>query len=182
MGMADRNQHEHRLSHFCDKLIERIVLEPYWATAVDTGTVLFSKNPYARIMWENHRRWMGIKPHHLDWYIYQNPIFVQIELKHGYNQLSPGQRTTIRLLEERGIQADVCWTIPQFYSTLLNAGFRLHGNAQNIMFEIDERYQAAERKAEEPKAKAPARKPSAPRPERTKLAAIERIRASGIRV
>jgi hypothetical protein len=176
------NRHEHRLSHWAGELIERIMLEPYWATAVDTGTMMVSPDPHARMIWESRRRFMGIKPHHLDWYVYQNPTFVQIELKHGYNQPSEGQRTTMRLLNERGIQTDVCWSIPQFYGALLNAGFRLHANAQNIMFEIDERYKAAERAAEEPKAKAKPRKPSAPRATKSQTDAVARIRAAGIRI
>lgn len=143
---------------------------------------MISKSPYARLSWENHRRFMGIKPHHLDWYVYQKPIFMQIELKVGYNQLSDGQRTTMRLLNDRGIQSDVCWTIEQFYSALLNAGFRLHGNAQNIMTEVAERYAAACDTARQPKKPGPrSYKQQEAKPTSAQLKTVARIRASGVR-
>lgn len=180
------NQSEHRFSHYACELLERILLEDCWFTAVDTGTQMTKKTAQARFAWEAHRRWMGIKPSHLDLYVYQRQtgIYAQYELKVGSNKLTTGQETTRRLLADRGIPTGCCWNIMDLYGVILRAKFNLHGNAANIAVEVDERHLAAEREAVIKSGVVKKHSPSKPRvrPSPAKLKAVAKIRASGIRI
>ena len=138
------DQPEHRLSAHVGALLDRIIEQPAWYTAVETGTVMVNKSPQARMNAEAKRRKRGIKPFHLDWYVYQRPTFAQFELKVGYNKTTDGQDTTIRLLHERNISAGVCRSVLDVWVFLSAAGFKLHANAENIAREIQERWHAAQ--------------------------------------
>jgi hypothetical protein len=183
--MAKMNQSEHRFSHYACELLERIMLEDCWFTAVDTGTQTVKETPEARFSWENHRRWMGIKPSHLDLYIYQRQtgIYVQFELKVGDNKLTTGQETTMQLLENRGIPTGCFWNILDLYEAVVKAGFNLHRNAKNIAVEVNERHPAAEREFKLKSGVVKKRAPSKPRQAKPSSAAkrvYDRARASGI--
>ena len=165
---------EHRLSHYVDTLLDRIVLEPCWFSAVDTGTVMVNSTPTARMRWEQRRRAMGIKPHHLDWYVYQAPLFGQIELKFGSNKPSAGQQDTMAALARQNIAHGCAWSVLDVYRWLRDSGYRLHANAENIAHEIEARWRAAQDGAERKK---PARRTSRARtakPSRAALAAAAR--------
>jgi hypothetical protein len=152
-----RIQREHRFSHYVSKLLDRILLEPCWYTAVDHSGRAIGGSVQAQMNWRQHQKWMGIKPSQLDWEIVQQAIDIptpeplwriaKIELKYGSNTPDNGQETTIRLLTDRQIVTGCCWNIPQFYEALKTARFRLHGNAENIVCEIIEKHAAAEREA-----------------------------------
>src|SRR5574337_904962 len=108
--MAKTDRPEHRLSHHTKLLIERIVEQPYWATAIDTGTYMPGATPEQRFARENHRKWMGIVPAAPDWMIYQRPTFACFELKIATN-VSANQEVTLQALRDRKIPVAVCRTI-----------------------------------------------------------------------
>ncbi len=185
---------EHRLSHWIDELLERIILRdgPYHWTAVDTGTILVKtgteeEKRRARAAWENHRKYIGIKPHHLDTYLYQAPLYAQIELKiatssdAAWKAITQGQRDTIVVLERQKCGHGFAWSIRSYYDVIKRLGFRLHPNAANIVVEIEARYAAAQREAEI-KHNAPAKAYKAPRkssggkPSAARLKATEALR------
>jgi hypothetical protein len=183
-----RNQAEHRLSHYVVKMIDRILTEPCWYTAVDHSGRAISGSPQAQMNWRQHQKWMGIKPSQLDWNIEQQAIDIpspeplwrvaKIELKHGRNRPDDGQETTIRLLSNRQIVTACCWSISEFYQALKTARFILHPNADNIVHEIIERHAAAEREASvavAPKSSAK-RKPLGPKPTLEQIGRAEALR------
>ena len=115
-----RDQAEHGLSHWVDLFLERALLPPCWFTAVDTGTY---RPGITREQWmaaEQKRRAMGIKPHHLDWYVYQRAtgIYVQFELKVAGRPTLPGQDQTLDALHRNKIAACVCETVPSAARTI----------------------------------------------------------------
>ena len=142
------DQPEHRLSAHVNMLLERIMVEPYWATAVETGTIMVNQSPQARMNAEAKRKKRGIKPAHLDWYAYQHPVYAQFELKVKGGRVSDNQDVTIKLLHERRIPAAVCWNICDVFNFLRSNNFRLHPNAANIAIEVSERWYAAQREAD----------------------------------
>lgn len=146
------DQPEHRFSHWCLELMDRIILtdQPSWWTAVDHSVKMTNQTPEAKMNYENHRKYMGVRPHHLDLYVYQYPLFSQIELKFADTHaaaekaLTTGQRDTIAVLTRRGVPNGYAWTIRSFYEVLCRIGYRLHANAENIVREIEHRYAAAQ--------------------------------------
>lgn len=148
------DQPEHRLSHFVDALLDRILLEPCWFSAVDHGAAPLGKSKeqqrQANMIRAQRMKARGVKPSHLDWFCYQRStgIYAQIELKVGYNDPDDGQETTMRLLRERRIATGWAKNLRQFYDLLVEAGFRLHANAPNILTEIEARHDAADDKAQ----------------------------------
>ena len=191
------DQPEHRLSHFCGLLADRIILSdgPCWWTAQDTGTALFKQGSdeekrRARLNWENHRRFMGIKPNQLDWRVYQSPVYAEIELKFAATEaaalkaLTQGQRDTITALDRHRVRSAVAWSVVSFYEALRRIGFRLHGNAANIAVEIEARWRAADEAARGPDAKSKpkrASKPRAAKPSARSLARVRALHQQGIR-
>lgn len=145
------DQPEHRLSHFVDALLDRIMVEPCWFSAVDHGAAPMGgtkeAQKTARMVRAQRMKARGIKPSHLDWFVFQGGIYAQIELKVGSNNPDDGQDTTMRLLRERGIPTGCAKTLRQFYDLLVDAGFMLHANAANILTEIEARHAAADDKA-----------------------------------
>ena len=169
-------QREHIFSHYVDALLDRIMVEPCWFTAVDHSGAAIGKSDHAQMAWHQRRKAMGIKPAHLDWYVYQRPIYAQFELKVGRGDLKDGQRATMRLLEARGIPTGCAWTIPQVYRLLVDAGFVLHGNAENIMLEVDARCQAALAGVDGPRKRAAGK----PQEKKASAARIARAHAAGV--
>ena len=144
------NHREHRFSHYVNAYFERVLVGDCWFTAVETGVYMKGATDEARMRAETLRKARGIKPAHLDWYVYQREtgIFGQLELKVGKNRPNAGQEVTIRLLEERKIPAGCAWTIPQVHDWAVDSGFKLHGNAKNIVRELHQRHLAADLEAE----------------------------------
>lgn len=166
---------ERRLSHWTMEFLDRVMLTdvPHHWTAVDTGTILTKQGTAeekraARAAWENSRRFMGIKPHHLDTYVYQYPLFAQIELKvaktedAAYKAVTTGQSDTMRALARQQCHYSVAWSIRSYCDALRRIGFRLHANTENIVVEYEHRYEAAQVVAEI-KSGAVVRKVSKPR-------------------
>lgn len=150
-----KDQPEHALSHWVAALLDRVMTGPGWWTAVETGTWMVNQSREARMNAENKRRARGIKPYHLDWYVYQKNtgVYVQFELKVDHRPTRPGQDDTITALTRNKIPTGVFETVPEVCRFLIEAGFEVHGNAAGIAVELHERYLAARRKA-------PARKSS----------------------
>lgn len=148
------DQAEHRLSHYIDALLDRILLEPCWYSAIDHFAVPMGETDeskkIANMVRFQRLKAMGVKPAHLDWFVYQKStgIYAQIELKVGYKSPSVGQETTMKKLRERGIPTGCAKTIRQFYNLIVDAGFLLHANAENIVTEIEARHAASDDKAE----------------------------------
>jgi hypothetical protein len=170
------DQPEHRLSHYVDVLFDRVVMQPAYYTAVDHSGPVGQKGDDAelrrikRLSWEQHQRWMGIKPDQLDWYLVQfDPVTFKptaaawIELKWGSNPPTTGQLQTIEHLTIRGQVCGVARTIAGCLSYLVTAGCRLHSNAENIAKEIQMRLDAAHAAAPAKLAKRAAAKPRKPR-------------------
>jgi hypothetical protein len=155
---APRDQAEWGLSHWVNSFLDRVMLGKCWFTAVETGTIMLTKTPEARMAEAARRKARGIKPNHLDWYAWQREtgIYVQIELKVGDNKPTPGQEATMAALDRNHIPNAVCRTVPEVYEFMVGAGFRLHGNAANIAQECHQQYLAKRREAQ---AKKPARAP-----------------------
>ena len=176
------DQPEHRLSHIVAALLDRILIGDCWHTAVDHSGAAIGKSEQAQMAWRQRQKAMGIKPAHLDWYIYQREtgIYAQFELKNGRNGPTTGQETTMRLLTERGIPTGCAWTLPDFFDLVVKAGFRLHPNARNILVEMGERLAALDRAAELKAAKP--RKVAKPRASKPSSAAIARSVARQQRV
>ena len=159
--MSKPDRPEHRFSHWVDVLMDRILLPPCYYTAVDTGTQVFKgkkgskEAENARFAWENHRRYMGIKPYHLDWYGWQgfenappgHGIYTQFELKYGKNDTNDGQDQTLDVLRRNNIPTGVYRTIVDVFAHMRDAGFRLHGNAASIAHEVELRWRAADEAA-----------------------------------
>jgi len=143
------NQREHRFQHWCCEYLDRALLTdvPVWFTSIESGSYMQDATKEQRFAWEGHRKYRGIKPCHLDLYVYQKPLFAQFELKVGTNKLTSGQRVTIRLLRDRDIPTGCAYTLREFHSLLVASGFRLHGNAENILKEVELRLAAAEGRA-----------------------------------
>lgn len=102
------------------------------------------------MVWAQRRRAMGIRPAHLDWYVWQQEtgVYTQFELKVKGGSLTDGQRATMALLQERGIPTACCWSIGDVLVHLQTAGFRLVENAAAIAAEIEAKHQARERTAQ----------------------------------
>lgn len=152
---------EHRKQHWCLELVDRALLVdgPTWFTAVETGEIIVKQGTKeekdrARFARENKRRYQGIKPHHLDTYIYQQPLYAQIEMKDAETEdaamkaLSVGQRDTITALERNRVPWAVAWSPRSYLAAMRRIGFRLHANADNILVEIEARLAAAQDKAD----------------------------------
>lgn len=174
------NQHEHGLSHWVDAFLERTMLGNCWFTAVETGTWLRNETPQARMNAEMRRRARGIRPHHLDWYCWQESTgkYVQFELKVDNRPTRKGQDQTIALLRRNNIPTGVLETVPDVCDFLLDAGFELHGNARNIALELHQQYLAKRR---EPAPSRTARSGRV-RPDPKVLRVVSRAAAKGILV
>ncbi len=165
--MAKLDQPEYCLSHFVDALLDRIMVEPCWYSAVDHGAAPMGKSKddqkRANMVRAQRMKARGVKPSHLDWFVYQRGIYAQFELKVRYNKPDLGQETTMRLLRERDIPTGCAKTLRQFYELLVEAGFQLHPNAENILSEIEARHAAADDLAEAIKTGAVVKKRAAPK-------------------
>jgi hypothetical protein len=186
---VSNDQPEHRLSHWCIELCDRIVMtdQPSWWTAIDHSVKMSKDTPQAKMNFENHRKFMGIRPHHLDLYIYQYPWFAQIELKFAATRaaaekaLTTGQQDTMGALDRARVPNGYAWSVRSFYEVLCRLGFRLHANADNIVREIEVRYAAAQDLADI-KRSAPPKKRAAgpgyqPKPSASRIRQVEAIRA-----
>jgi hypothetical protein len=176
------DQPEWRLSHYVDSLLDRIMIEPCWYSAIEGGTIMINKSPQARMLESQRRKARGIKPHHLDWMVYQYPIYSQFELKYGVPKPSDGQDTTIKLLSDRDIPAACLSTVMGVYHFLRDAGFKLHGNAENIAAEIEARWRAMDeaKRGGDAKPKRVA-KPRAEKASAVQAKRLAALRASGLR-
>lgn len=184
---------EHRLSHWCMELCDRIILRdgPHWWTAIDTGSMIGygkseEKSDRIRMAMEASKKYQGIKPHALDLMIYQAPTLLMCELKIANDEraarkaLSRGQLDTMEVLDRCLIFNTVSWSIPSFYSALRTHNFRLAENAWTTVKLIEEEYAAAVRASEIEK---PKRKRAAPKAQPRFVASssvVKRARSRGI--
>lgn len=118
-------------------------------------------------MWAAGRKYLGVKPSHLDWYVFQHQkhteqdhngrplgwygplgLYAQFELKVGKNKPTLGQLQTIEALRKQGMQSAVCWTLNDVFMFLNTMGFRFDRNTSYVLKELNERYAAACREAE----------------------------------
>lgn len=150
-----RNNREHRLQAFADRLIDRIVLQPMFTTGFDQASQT-TDNARARA------RARGVKAGLPDVVVQQGepPCEVWIELKRG-TKPTEAQLAVHRQMRACGAKVYVMSTLDGVRLALMNAGFRLHGNSVNILAELNERLAAADDKAELPRAIStkPPRKP-----------------------
>lgn len=182
-GKSKADHPEWRLSSFIfgrNGLVERILAEPGWFSAVETGTWLKGATDNARMMHEERRKKRGIKPSHLDGYIYgrESGVMVHVELKYGDGDLTQGERDTMTALTAQGIPNDCCWTVLEVYRFLCTTPLRIHGNGANIAAECEARWRAAD---ELERGKAPAKKRAPGKPREKKATAGELRRFAGVR-
>ena len=151
MSKAAPDDPEHRLSAAIAGMLERILLEPCWFTAIERAARAQGATEEERkqrtMRWQERLKKRGVKPAHLDWYAYQRPVFTQFELKYGDNKPSDGQKVTMRLLTERQIPTACCWTPMEVYQHLRDAGFRLTPNAEFVARDTELRWRAADEAA-----------------------------------
>jgi VRR-NUC domain len=173
--MARKAQIEHGLSHWVDWWLERAVVRPCWFTAQETGVNRWDMTPaqYMRVMQLRQAR--GIKPHALDWMLFQKPEFLCFELKVGNNPVSDQQEATMRLLAAQGIPVGVCRSVHEVFGFLRRCGIRLNDSAPYVANLAHEHYLAARRQAAGAKPKR-ATKPRAAKPTRSRVTAVESVR------
>lgn len=134
------DQREHRLQAFADRLIDRVVLPPMFTTAVDQAGEE-TQNQRARAMGR------GVKYGVPDIYTAQDGKSCWIELKVGTNKPTPRQWGVIEALNAAGVFTRHATSLREVLSILQHAGFRLHGNAENICTELTARWHAADEAA-----------------------------------
>ncbi len=142
--MAAIDQPEWRLQHYGHLMLVRVVLEPCHITGVEHAEAMKNKSPQSIMRLAQRRKARGIIPGHLDHTVVQAPLYSQIEWKYGDGRLSPTQSETIRILNAKGFPATCCWSVWEAFEHIRDAGFRLHGNAENIAREIEIRWRAAD--------------------------------------
>lgn len=175
--MAKILQPEHGLSHWVKWWLDQAFIGPGWYTAQETGVSKKGMNDqqFMRVMQARAAR--GIKPHALDWLLYQRPEMVHFELKVKDKVGTDNQEITRKLLEAQGIPTAVCRTVPEIHRFLAANNIRLHGNSAGIAALAHERYLAGRRedavKVAKPKT---ASKPRAGKPTQSRIKALERIR------
>ena len=138
---------EHRLSHYVDEMLQRIMVEPCWYTAQDHSGRAIHGSAQAQMNWRAKQKWYGVKPAQLDWRMYQYPLYTEFELKDGKKPPSDGQAVTMRKLKERKIPTACLGDIRSVFEFIRDSGFILHGNAENLCTETVERWAAANEKA-----------------------------------
>lgn len=143
------DQPEHRLQEHVfgrNGLIPRIVDEPGWHTAVETGTYMKDASQQQRFAREERRKKRGIKPNALDGWVYGrlSGVMAHIELKYDDGKLTTGEADTIVALNAQGVPNECCWTVLEVFEFLKTTGLRLHGNAPNIAAEVEMRWRAAD--------------------------------------
>jgi hypothetical protein len=179
-----RDDPEHRLSHWVNELLERILLEPCWYTAQDHSGRAINGSQQMQMNWRQKQRWYGVKPSQLDWRVIQCQaiLYAEVELKCGSGRPDAGQETTMRLLRERGIPTGCAWSVGEFADLLKSAGFRLHPDTDAIVADIAARHAAADAAAS---AKAPTRKRSGKamqaKPSLRRIRKAEALRSGGLR-
>jgi hypothetical protein len=159
----------------CDRFIDRVVLPPFWTTGINHENEA-SDNARARA------RGRGVKPGVFDIYVCQYPArSVWLECKWGPNKPSDAQRAVYAALSLCGIARAFCWSINDVLAALAVAGFRLHGNAENLAAEYQARAEAAVREAEV-KASRPRKvgKPRAIKPTPAQVRRAEAVRRVGL--
>lgn len=175
---------EHRLSHYIfgrNGLVERIVIERGWHTAVETGTYLPGATQQQRFNHEERRKKRGIKPSALDGYVYgrESGEFVHIELKYDDGKLTGGEGDTMKALTLQGIPNECCWTVIEVYQFLTTTRLQLHGNAANIAAETEARWRAADDLVRGKDAAPKKRTPAKPREKKATAGEIKRF--NGVR-
>lgn len=134
------DQREHRFQAFVDRYIDRVVLPPMFTTGVDQAGEN-TQNQRARAAGR------GIKFGIPDVYILQDGKSCWIELKIDRNNTTTRQLAVMAALRAAGAGALTAWSIYDVWGILRAAGFRLHGNAENICIELTARWQAADEAA-----------------------------------
>jgi hypothetical protein len=184
MAKKPQDHPEHRLSSHVfgrNGLIERIITESGWWTAVETGTWLKDATDQQRFAHEERRKKRGIKPNALDGYVYGrlSGVMVHIELKYGSGGLTTGEEDTIKALNAQGILNACCWTVLEVYEFLVTTGLRIHGNARNIAVEVEARWRAADEAVRG--ASAPPKRKAASRPRTAKPTQAQLRQFAGVR-
>ena len=158
---------EQRLSVIFDQFLDRALIQPFYATAIndsDHGTR--SDNQRAR------DRERGVKPGQLDWEVWQGPpdagMVRRIELKRGTNGTTDNQDVTIRKLTECGFPPIVGKEIRELAVAMISEGFRFHPNVETLMQHYEAKLAGMDREAEGIKDGTIVKKVGAPRPRRAK--------------
>lgn len=155
---ASPNQREHRFQGWTDRLLDRIILPPCFITAVDQAGQ-DTDSARARMMGRGAK--FGLPDH---WAFQAAPnVACAWELKVGHNIPTPRQEVRMAALRAAGVFAGAAWDLHDVLAIAREAGFRLHGNAENICVELTARWKADERKRESGPAVKRSSKPRAPR-------------------
>lgn len=136
---AKLNQREHRFQSWTDRLLDRIILPPCFITAIDQAG---KDTDNARARMQGRGAKFGIPDH---WVFQGNPIVAgAFELKVGRNDTTDRQEARMKALRDAGVHADAAWSLWDVLAIARKAGFRLHGNAENICIEMTARWEADE--------------------------------------
>lgn len=143
-------QREHHFQPVAIAFINRVMVQPYWVTAICHENEL-TDNQRARA------KKRGVQKGVHDVYVCQRPRrSCWTELKWGNNQPSDAQIGVGNKLDECEIPRGFAWSIHDVLLRLREAAFDLHPNADNLAVEYQARAEAAVREAE---IKAVAKKP-----------------------
>ena len=158
---------EQRLSVIFDQFLDRALIQPFYATAIndsDHGTR--TDNQRAR------DRERGIKPGQLDWEVWQGPpditIARRIELKRGKNGTTDNQDVTIRKLTECGAPPIVGRELRELVAGMEDQGFRFQENLETLVQHYEAKLAGMDREAEGIKDGTIVKKVGAPRPRQAK--------------
>lgn len=160
-----RDNREWRFQAFVDRLLDRIVLPPMFTSGVDHAG---QRSMVSRVRMAGR----GIKALP-DVYVAQFPgctngLSAWLELKRG-SRVSPAQEGVHTAMKRAGVHVSVCSTMAEVVASLRDAGFALHGNADNLAAEYEERASVA-----------PAKKASKPRAAKPPASRIARAHKAGI--
>ena len=165
------NQREHRLQAFAYRFIDRVVLPPFFTSGIDHASMT-TDNARARAAGR------GIKFGLADCFVVQsyNGYFriLFIEYKRG-TKVSGNQQAVADALAKCGVPTENCNCIAEVFWALRKHGFDLHGNADNIVVEVEAKLDAADRAAELKTPKRPT-KPRAAKAPAARVAKFEAMR------
>jgi hypothetical protein len=162
---------ERRDQSWSHKLLERIVLQPRWLEAVDHASVK-TDNQRSRFQaaggvfgTQDYQLYqLQVRSERADWAPavlggagtdalpgimsaqsegWCRLVLFRIEFKHGANTQQPNQIAAAEGCAKVGIPTDVCYGPWDAYQACVRRGFLLHGNAENLAREYQDRAEAS---------------------------------------
>jgi len=175
VGKRAHSNPEGRLQTWCDRLMDRIVEQPAFVSAIEHAAIDMA-NPARRFTAQARGVKFGIPDHYLAQGLPTRTCW--IEFKRG-SSVTSRQEGVHTALERCGVPVVVAHSPRELFEGLLRLGFRLHGNALGITREIEARLAASDAAAAaaSPKKKRAAAKPRAAKPTQQEVTRCNALRA-----